>query len=85
MKFDPDNMVAMCTQHHIYWWHKNPLDAHRWLQEYVGPQRYHYLFKLRDAYKEKQWFESELTELIQTAKADLSSYGKLYEPHRPSI
>jgi hypothetical protein len=85
MKFDPENMLGMCTQHHIYWWHKNPLEAHNWLQKHIGQERYEYLFKLRDAYKEKQWFEAELIELIAQAKQDLLSYGKLYEPHRPSL
>ena len=51
----------MYTQHHIYWWHKNPLEAHDWLQKYIGQERYEYLFKPRDAYKEKKWFESELS------------------------
>jgi Protein of unknown function (DUF2726) len=85
MKFDPENMPGMCTQHHIYWWHENPLDAHNWLRKYLGEERYNYLFRLRDAYKEKQWFENELTELIAQAKQDLLGYGKLYEPHRPSL
>ena len=85
MKFDPQNMLGMCTQHHIYWWHKNPLEADAWLRRYLGDEQYQYLFKLRDAYKEKQWFENELSELIAQAKQDLSGYGKHYEPHRPSL
>ncbi len=29
-KFDPENMIAACYHHHINWWHKNPLEAHKW-------------------------------------------------------
>ena len=85
MKFDPQNMIAACYGHHIGWWHKNPLEADAWLRRHLGDEQYQYLFKLRDAYKERRWFENELTELIQAAKADLASYGKLYEPFRPSL
>ena len=85
MKFDPQNMIAACTQHHIYWWHKSPLEADAWLRRHLGEQQYQYLFRLRDAYKEKQWFIPELTELLAQAEQDLASYGKHYEPHRPSL
>ncbi len=73
----------MCIQHHIYWWHKNPLEAHNWLQKHIGQERYEYLFRLRDAYKEKKWFEKDVADLIALAKADLSNYDKHYEPHQP--
>lgn len=73
MNFDPQNMIAACYGHHIGWWHKSPLEADLWLKNYIGQEQYEYLFKLRDAYKEKQWFEGELIELIAQAKQDLSS------------
>ena len=81
MKFDPENMVGMCTQHHIFWWHKNPLEADAWLRKFLGDEKYKYLFRLRDAYKEKQWFEAEVRELIELSRS--SDYAKAYKPYRP--
>jgi hypothetical protein len=85
MKFDPENMIGACYTHHFFWWHRNPLDAHNWLKKHLGETQYKRLFKLRDAYKEKQWFIPELTELLAQAKADLANYDKHYQSHRPSL
>jgi hypothetical protein len=85
MKFDPQNMIAACYGHHIGWWHKSPLEAHNWLKEHLGEEQYNYLFKLRDAYKQKQWFIPELTELLALAKQDLSNFDKHYKPYRPAL
>jgi len=32
MEFDPDNVKALCYACHLHWWHKNPIEAHEWLQ-----------------------------------------------------
>lgn len=81
MKFDPENIIAACYGHHIGWWHKNPLEAHNWLQKHIGQARYEYLFKLRDAYKEKQWFEAEVKELIELSKT--GDFAEVYKVYRP--
>jgi len=83
MKFDPQNMIAACYGHHIGWWHKNPLEADIWLRNHIGQEQYDYLFKLRDAYKEKIWFEKELKELLDATKNNLENYSELYSPYRP--
>lgn len=79
------NMIAACYGHHIGWWHKSPLEADLWLRNHIGQDQYEYLFKLRDAYKQKQWFIPELTQLLALAKADLENYDKHYESHRPNL
>jgi 5-methylcytosine-specific restriction endonuclease McrA len=32
VEFDPDNAVALCAPCHLYWWHKNPVEAARWIE-----------------------------------------------------
>jgi hypothetical protein len=81
MKFDPENMVGMCTQHHIYWWHKNPVEADRWLRSYLGQEKYDWLYKLRAAYKEVKWFEKDIAGLIELSKAN--DFAEIYKPYRP--
>ncbi len=31
MRFDLDNMICLCYACHIHWWHKEPLDAVKWI------------------------------------------------------
>lgn len=33
LRFELLNVVVMCVGCHLYWWHKNPLEAHEWLEE----------------------------------------------------
>lgn len=33
LEFDPENIIALCYRHHLHWWHKNPLEAHDWINE----------------------------------------------------
>lgn len=39
MEYDPDNVKALCFFCHIRWWHKNPIEAHEWLQEILPAKR----------------------------------------------
>lgn len=48
MRYDLDNMIGMCTWHHIYWWHKNPIDAGIWIKNYLGEAKY-------KALRERSW------------------------------
>jgi hypothetical protein len=36
MEFDPDNAVPLCSGCHIFWWHKQPREADRWITERIG-------------------------------------------------
>lgn len=33
MEYEPDNIKALCYSHHFHWWHKNPIEAHEWINE----------------------------------------------------
>ena len=32
VEFDPDNLKALCYRCHLYWWHKNPIEASDWFK-----------------------------------------------------
>lgn len=40
-----DNIKALCSYCHLYWWHKNPLEARDWFAKKF-PDRYRKLKKL---------------------------------------
>ena len=33
LRFELLNLLSMCLRDHLYWWHKNPVEAYEWLQE----------------------------------------------------
>jgi 5-methylcytosine-specific restriction endonuclease McrA len=39
MEWDDENAVAFCVHCHIYWWHKNPIEAWEWLEKNIAPER----------------------------------------------
>lgn len=39
MEFDPENIKALCVGCHLYWWHKNPIEAWEWLQIVIPKER----------------------------------------------
>lgn len=48
-----ENALSLCNGCHIFWWHKNPLEATAWFQAKY-PDRYELLMsKLREATAEK--------------------------------
>jgi len=33
----PPNCITLCLRHHLYWWHKSPLEAMPWFRaKYAG-------------------------------------------------
>ena len=44
MSADSDNILCFCYHCHIYWWHKNPLEASEWFKNKY-PQLYKVLRK----------------------------------------
>jgi len=30
LRFHPNNAIALCLYDHLYWWHKNPIEAAAW-------------------------------------------------------
>jgi len=39
LEFEPWNLKALCFHCHIFWWHKDVLEASRWFKQ-VYPDRY---------------------------------------------
>lgn len=39
MIYDFDNLKLLCVGCHLYWWHKNPIEAHEWLVKTVDEKR----------------------------------------------
>jgi len=61
-----DNCFALCIKCHLYWWHREPLQAAEWAKEYLGELKYNEL--LRQATAIKQWTVDELQELLKLLK-----------------
>lgn len=47
-RFDLENLLCLCAGCHLYWWHKEPIEAARWLEEKY-PGRYDRLNVKRQA------------------------------------
>jgi 5-methylcytosine-specific restriction endonuclease McrA len=45
-RFDPENILLMCTYCHLHWWHKDPLAAAKWFRKKYT-ERDKYLEKYR--------------------------------------
>ena len=39
MQFDVENVKALCLGCHIYWWHKHPLEAGKWIETAIDKDR----------------------------------------------
>lgn len=39
MELEPDNVKLLCNACHLYWWHKNPIEAHEWLASAIPRDR----------------------------------------------
>jgi hypothetical protein len=39
MQYELDNLKTLCVGCHIYWWHKNPIEATEWFKA-TFPERY---------------------------------------------
>lgn len=43
LRWEPRNALALCIKHHLWWWHKEPLEAVAWFRKKFGDHRYHWL------------------------------------------
>lgn len=39
MEYDPDNIKLLCNACHLFWWHKNPIEAGEWLKSVIPSGR----------------------------------------------
>ena len=62
LELEIDNVVTLCTGCHLFWWHKNPLEAGEWIKEYLPTDRYNRL-KLRSQVIDKSPIDYNLLKL----------------------
>lgn len=74
LEFDPDNVVTFCFYHHIMWWHKNPIEAHEWLETTIDKKRLSNL-KMRANTIDKTPIDYKL--LVVELKHLLAKYTKI--------
>lgn len=46
MEFEIENVATLCQRHHLYWWHKNPIEASDWIHNYLPEERMDNLYRL---------------------------------------
>ena len=74
MKLDPDNVVTLCRNHHLFWAHKAPPDYSAWITEVIGVIRLErLLLKARLAKRLRSRFDHQAHRLW--LKAELAYYG----------
>lgn len=54
MSADVDNILTFCYYCHIYWWHKNPIEASEWFKKKF-PELYKVLRKRSQTIKTVNW------------------------------
>lgn len=59
LEFDLDNVKVLCSGCHLFWWHKNPVEAHEWLEKTIDSTRLNKLC-LRSQYVDKQPLDSKM-------------------------
>jgi len=62
MKWDLDNVIALCYKHHIHWWHKNPLEAAAWIKTALPADR---LTRLKKMSQDKNLPKPDLLKVKQ--------------------
>lgn len=62
MEYDYDNAVTFCYRCHIYWWHKNPVEAVEWLEKNIDKSRLDRL-KLRSQVIDKKPMDYKLIKI----------------------
>lgn len=59
MEYDPMNVKLLCMRHHLYWWHRNPVEAKEWLDTNLPKERLSYL-KMKANIVDKSPFDAKL-------------------------
>ncbi len=75
LRWDMQNLKILCMRHHIYWWHKSPVEAGEWFKNKF-PERWEYLQKKKNI--KVRWRIPDYKEMIQelktTGKIDWGKY-----------
>lgn len=62
LEYDENNLKLLCVGCHLYWWHRNPIEAQRWLQSVLPRERLEYLHT-RSLVNDKTPFDFNLIKL----------------------
>lgn len=77
LRWDTQNIKALCHHCHINWWHKNPLEAAQWF-EATFPDRKAHLDKVRADYNKNPVRPKlsifDLQDIYEKLKLELESY-----------
>jgi len=61
VRWDLDNAFCLCAGCHLYWWHKNPIEAAEFTKQRLGEDKYKQL--ILKSSQIKKWSIGELNEL----------------------
>lgn len=75
MEFEPENVKLLCRGCHLYWWHKSPIEAWRWLETVLPKDRIKRL-DFRANTVDKSRFDFRLHKLFLESEIKRFSYGK---------
>ncbi len=69
VRWDILNAFCLCSGCHLYWWHKNPIDAAEFTKKKLGEEEYDALNYRAEALK--QWSIEEMEYLLSEFKKEL--------------
>lgn len=72
VRWDSFNAIALCHRCHIYWWHKNPLEAVNWFND-KWPGRYEVLKK-----RSQKKFIFDRERILASLSAELEEHLDLW-------
>ena len=76
MQFDTDNVKALCLGCHLYWWHKNPIEAKEWAEKALGEERLDRLKKKANSINKNKLDYNLLKDELETKIKDFNSLNE---------
>jgi 5-methylcytosine-specific restriction endonuclease McrA len=72
MQFNPENVKILCVGCHLYWWHKHPIEAHKWAEKTLGRVRLNRLKKQSNTINKTLW---DFKEIQSELKKQIGEYN----------
>ena len=72
MQFDVNNVKALCLGCHLYWWHKNPIEAKEWAEKALGKKRLNDLKKQANSINKIKLNYDEIKSELETKIGELN-------------
>lgn len=67
LEFDYDNVKLLCVGCHLFWWHKNPIEAWEWLKTVVSKDRLERLKRITQS-RDKYSFDFKIIKMLLEQK-----------------